>query len=123
MLQLTYSSYEDALPDNCDDCDCDDCDNSSEEDDDDENVMWIILVSVMGVIILAAAFVIFLMWWYLIRPYEYKTMIEESGTSQENLRDAFQDYQIESSPPTAPFEDTKSKRESVNISGTTEMGM
>lgn len=105
VRQLTFSSYEDSL---------------SGDVEPEEIFLWIIVVAVMGMIILVSIFVIFSMWWFKIRPYEYKTMIEESATSHENLRG---DFQIESSPPTTFFEGARSKRESVNISGSTERGM
>lgn len=109
LRQLTVSSYEDLVP-------------SDDDDDDLEEIMWIIIVGVMGVVILVSVSVIFLMWWFKIRPYEYKTMVEESAASQENIRDDFQDLQNESSPPTSPFDVLNGKRESINISGSTEMG-
>jgi len=105
--QLTVTSYEDSLS------------GDDDDDDDDEYIIWIIVVGFMGVLILLAAFVIFFMWWFKIRPYEYKTMIDEGGVSQENLREDFQDFEIESSPPAARFEIANPKRESVNISGST----
>lgn len=107
--QLTYTSYEDSIPG----------DYEIEED----IIIWIIVVGVMGVIILIAIVVIFLMWWFKIRPYEYKTMVEENNVSEENLRDDFQDFEIESSPPATRFDVNNGKRESVKISGSTEMGM
>ncbi|KAG4076573.1 hypothetical protein HA402_002736 [Bradysia odoriphaga] len=102
--QLTFSSYEDWDETN---------------DDDFEYTVWIIVVSVMSGIILLAVVALFLLWWYKIRPYEYKTMIDETATSQENLQGDFNDSSVvESSPPMPRFE--TEKRESVNISGSTE---
>lgn len=103
--QLTVSSYEDFQPN---------------DDELEENIVWIIVVGVMGGIILLSVIAIFSMWWFKIRPYEYKTMVDEGAVSQENLQDGFQD-KVESSPPMSRFE--TEKRESVNISGSTEMGM
>lgn len=101
--QLTFSSYEDF----------------SDSDDESEITVWIIVVSVMGAIILLAMVALFLMWWFKIRPYEYKTMIDETTVSQENLQGDFTDSGVaESSPPMSRFE--IEKRESVNISGSTE---
>ncbi|XP_037037495.1 uncharacterized protein LOC119075215 [Bradysia coprophila] len=103
--QLTFSSYED-------------WDETS--DDDFEYTVWIIVVSVMSGIILLAVVALFLLWWFKIRPYEYKTMIDETATSQENLQGDFNDAGVvESTPPMPRFE--TEKRESVNISGSTEM--
>lgn len=103
--QLTFSSYEDF----------------SDSDDESEITVWIIVVSVMGAIILLAMVALFLMWWFKIRPYEYKTMIDETTVSQENLQGDFTDSGVaESSPPMSRFE--IEKRESVNISGSTERG-
>lgn len=102
--QITFSSYD------------------SHDDDEDEDTVWIIVVSVMGGIILLAAVALFSMWWFKIRPYEYKTMIDETTTSQENLQDDFTETNAtESSPPMSRFE--SEKRESVHISGSTEMGI
>lgn len=106
LRQLTFSSYEDFQP---------------SDDELEENTVWIIVVGVMGGIILLSAIVIFSMWWFKIRPYEYKTMVEESAVSQENLQVDSQDFKVESSPPISRME--TEKRESVNISGSTEMGM
>ncbi len=108
LRQLTFSSYEDIQP-------------VSDDDDEDKNIVWIIVVGVMGGIILLSVITIFLMWWFKIRPYEYKTMVDEVTVSQENLQTDFPDSKVESSPPMARFE--AEKRESINISGTTEMGM
>lgn len=108
--ELTFSSYEDSLHTN------DDAEHETED-----NIIWIIVVSVLGAIVLLAVIAIFSMWWFKIRPYEYKTMIDEIGVSQENLRNDFQDFQVESSPPSTRLD--VAKRESVNISGSTEMGM
>lgn len=102
--QLTFTSYEDSLP---------------SDDHDDDDLVWIIVVGVMGCIILLTVTALFLVWWFKIRPYEYKTMIEESASSQENLQADFSDAKAESSPPMSRFE--TEMRESVNISGTTDM--
>lgn len=106
LRQLTVSSYEDSLPD---------------DDDLEEEIVWIIVVGVMGCVILLTVITIFLMWWFKIRPYEYKTMVDETAVSQENLQDDFPNFKVESSPPLSRLE--SDKRESVNISGSTEMGM
>lgn len=106
LRQLTFSSYEDLLP---------------SDDELEEKLVWIIVVAVMGGIILLAAIAIFSMWWFKIRPYEYKTMVDETAVSQENLQADFSDFIVESSPP-MPRLKTTEKRESVNISGSTEMG-
>lgn len=74
----------------------------------------------MGAVIVLSMVAIFMMWWFKIRPYEYKTMIDEVATSHENLQDDFPKSTVESSPPMSRFE--VEKRESVNISGSTEMG-
>lgn len=107
LRQLTFSSYEDLLP--------------SDDVKEENHLVWIIVVAVMGGILLLSVIAIFLMWWFKIRPYEYKTMVDEVvAVSQENLQDHFPDSKVESSPPMSRFE--TDKRESVNISGTTEMG-
>lgn len=106
LRQLTFASYEDFLPG---------------DDEITENIVWIIVVGVMSGVILLSVIVIFLMWWFKIRPYEYKTMVDETSVSQENLQGDFADSKVESSPPMSRFQ--AEKRESVNISGSTELGM
>lgn len=106
LRQLTFTSYEESL---------------DSVTDDEENIVWMIVVGVMGGLILISVLTIFLLWWFKIRPYEYKTMAVETAVSQENLQDDFDQLKNESSPPMARFE--AEKRESINISGTTEMGM
>ncbi|KAJ6625244.1 Protocadherin-15, partial [Pseudolycoriella hygida] len=100
--QLTYSSYEDEFDD----------------DDLEEHIVWIIVVSVVSGLLLISLFVIFLMWWFKIRPYEYKTMVEDSTTvSQLNLQNDFDEIKTDSPPPMSFLE--TDKRESVSISGST----